>query len=624
MSMRVTMAGGPARSEDGLSTLLQGQTYPVSNDYGAYLIRTRGAVDTDGADPFHSGPDSLSPAQAAVVADSTNGQAGIPKFVAPRIVKQFSDLLGVTFSASNATYVSSIDTASPFGCPALKLVITWATTGGRVEVIPPTINIPKFNGHIGYTVWLDDVTKIGRCGVFVGTDTGYTTALQADAILFASGDQAVSGPRIVYAGPVKQTSSQAPTINTFTFGSDTAGATKLRIQAGNPLVSGGTATVWIKDCFIAKPQRPICCFTFDDGYDAWVPVVLPALAAYGYKATFGIDNEAIDGPGFITSANLDAVAAAGHQMASHNLFNYHLQTLSGQGQGQIDGSGTSQALTAYVADHVAARAIYEARGYDPEGFMYHPWVQGGPDYAGVEALWYAGVDVARSTSPYEAMIYGAPALYGNAMNLHAIPLAQGYDLANVKAKVLSAYQAGGLAVIMAHNFGSTTNSVQWLSTDFPQLVDYVASLGFDVLTMRELRDRFGAYGILRDRRAPNPGPQPVRCIGVKTGANMNSTADQAITLTAGSWKIEGVYVTKTSTTLAASSAAGGVYTAAAKGGTAIVAATQGYTGLTAATDVVGATMAATPTVSGGTVYFALTTAHGSAATASVFVFGRPA
>jgi hypothetical protein len=45
MTMRVTMRD-PRRSEDGLSILLTGQTYTVSDDYGKFLV-SLGAVDTD-------------------------------------------------------------------------------------------------------------------------------------------------------------------------------------------------------------------------------------------------------------------------------------------------------------------------------------------------------------------------------------------------------------------------------------------------------------------------------------------------------------------------------------------------------------------------------------------------
>lgn len=48
MPIRVTMREN-RRSEDGLSTLLTGQTYTVGDDFGRVLILTRGNIDTDGA-----------------------------------------------------------------------------------------------------------------------------------------------------------------------------------------------------------------------------------------------------------------------------------------------------------------------------------------------------------------------------------------------------------------------------------------------------------------------------------------------------------------------------------------------------------------------------------------------
>lgn len=73
------------------------------------------------------------------------------------------------------------------------------------------------------------------------------------------------------------------------------------------------------------------------------------------------------------------------------------------------------------------------------------------------------------------------------------------------------------------------------------------------------------------------------------GANFNSTADQALTMNvvpqiaAGTprYKIWGVEVNNASTSL--TTAAGGIYTAVSKGGTAIIPAQQVYTSLTAAT-----------------------------------------
>lgn len=547
--------------------------------------------------------------------DGAGKSIPFPAFVQPRIIKQFSDLLDVTIATSNATVVSTIDTASPFGCPALKLVITFSTTAGRCEVTPPALNIPSFNGHLGYTMWIDDATKLGTASVFVGT-SGYALYQQANRQTFSAGNL-VAGPVAIYAGPCRQTNV---TDGGFVFGTSTLQDHKLRLSSSNPVV--GTCTVWIKDCFIAYPQRPIVVFSMDDGFNTW-PVAANVLAQYGMKATLGVNSNQIDNGSGITTANLQSLIAAGHQVSSHNVQNYKLQTLYGQGNGKNNGTNTSQTATEYATDYHTGRKALEVLGADPQDFCYHPWVQGGVDQIGLESLWNAGVEIARGTDPYETQPYGF-FLGNNALNLRAVELGNTRTLAQAKAQVDLAVTHGGICWFMAHTFAATaSDSVTWATSDWAALVAYVASLNVDVLTARQLRDRLNAYGLLPSRKTiVNAQAMPVRMIGRLIGANMNSTADQAITLMAGSWKIEGVYVTTPSLSL--TTAAGGFYTSTAKGGTAIVAAGQAYSSLVAATDVLGCTMAATPTITNNTMYLSLTTGQGAAATADVFVFGRPA
>jgi hypothetical protein len=108
-------------------------------------------------------------------------------------------------------------------------------------------------------------------------------------------------------------------------------------------------------------------------------------------------------------------------------------------------------------------------------------------------------------------------------------------------------------------------------------------------------------------------------IGKLLSANMNTTADQAITInTSTPVRITKIVVTNGSTSLTL--AAGGFYTAASKGGNAIVAAAQVYSGIT------GSGISVLPTiakeyVSVSTIYFALTVAQGLAATSDIYVFG---
>lgn len=124
-------------------------------------------------------------------------------------------------------------------------------------------------------------------------------------------------------------------------------------------------------------------------------------------------------------------------------------------------------------------------------------------------------------------------------------------------------------------------------------------------------------------------------IGQKIAANMNVTTDQNIPLVLSAgftrWKLDKIVVSNPSISL--TTAAGGVYPAAAKGGTPVVAAAQAYAGLTAAPPAAGSsldlTLAATvPTIEFGAtqtalgLFFALTTPQGAAATADIYVYGR--
>ena len=116
-------------------------------------------------------------------------------------------------------------------------------------------------------------------------------------------------------------------------------------------------------------------------------------------------------------------------------------------------------------------------------------------------------------------------------------------------------------------------------------------------------------------------------LGSLIAANFNSTADQQITIFSNPSKyiIRRIVVTNASANL--STAAGGIYTAVSKGGTAVVAAAQAYTTLTGSTLFLDLTLNGTgfasTTVKSSipNLYLSLTTAQGAAATADVYVYG---
>jgi len=116
-------------------------------------------------------------------------------------------------------------------------------------------------------------------------------------------------------------------------------------------------------------------------------------------------------------------------------------------------------------------------------------------------------------------------------------------------------------------------------------------------------------------------------LGKLIAANMNVTTDQQITMFSNPSKfvLRRIVVTNASTSL--TTAAGGIYTAVSKGGTAVVAAAQAYSTLTTSALFLDLTLntagSANITVKSSVpnLYLSLTTAQGGAATADVYIYG---
>ncbi len=107
-------------------------------------------------------------------------------------------------------------------------------------------------------------------------------------------------------------------------------------------------------------------------------------------------------------------------------------------------------------------------------------------------------------------------------------------------------------------------------------------------------------------------------LGTLSAANLNSTADQAVTLLAGNKQITKILLVGASGST--TTAVGGFYTGASKTGTTVVANTQVYTALSA-TQSLSVTLAA-DYLTGTSLFFALTTGQGTACTATIYVYGN--
>jgi hypothetical protein len=128
-------------------------------------------------------------------------------------------------------------------------------------------------------------------------------------------------------------------------------------------------------------------------------------------------------------------------------------------------------------------------------------------------------------------------------------------------------------------------------------------------------------------------PAGEKVLGKITGANFNTTNDQPIVINQNITAFMITRIVITNASLSLTTAAGGFYPQASKGGTPIVANTQVYSSLTTSAGLLQATLASfgsTTRFSSANlgllngllvIWLALTTAQGAAATADVFLIG---
>lgn len=134
-------------------------------------------------------------------------------------------------------------------------------------------------------------------------------------------------------------------------------------------------------------------------------------------------------------------------------------------------------------------------------------------------------------------------------------------------------------------------------------------------------------GVLQDG-GPLLGPSETK-LAQLLGANMNTTNDQQIALPSTITKFQLTRIVVTNPSVSLTTAVGGFYPQPAKGGTALVANTQVYSGLVVASDLLNPTLTSyantkaltSAILTSFSIYFALTTAQGAAATADIYLFG---
>jgi len=421
-----------ARGRDGSQSLAPRELYTtetLSVNAGDVVSLEAINVAATYTDPAEAGP-----ALQALVSEAWNVRADGGSRSYP--LKQFSDAAGVTAANSGTAATVSIDPASPYGRPAYRVVMPAGNT--YHEVLLTGLNLGAFDGHVIWSVWVEDHTKVLQIQAFAGT-SGYVRFWQQTHNVNNSGTNRINGEHKIVVGP-----TAAGVTNTFVAGTDEMDDTKLRIFPG-----AAGATVWVDACVVPGAGRATHILTYDDCSVTWIGNVLPHLAANGLLGTFGVNTGDLNGnPSFfLSTAQLQFLAAAGHQVSPHNVANNSVQ--DGTGGGDI-------ALAAYLAEWISASGTLTGLVGSAFDGSYHPWVKGRTNQAAMDALRGAGMTVARGTDNgynYPQAGLGNHVLQLKAQSLHTLTTDGAID-----AICDNANKYGATVVWMVHEVLTTGGS----------------------------------------------------------------------------------------------------------------------------------------------------------------------
>lgn len=146
------------------------------------------------------------------------------------------------------------------------------------------------------------------------------------------------------------------------------------------LAENGFHTVSLRDLAEARARRrPLpdksVILTFDDGREDGFRIVLPALTAHGFRATFFVVTGEVGQPGYLTWEQVRALAAAGMEIGSHSATHARLSDLDDarvreeltRSRAELEQRlGRPVDLVAYPYNSVRRRIVRIAResGYD--------------------------------------------------------------------------------------------------------------------------------------------------------------------------------------------------------------------------------------------------------------------
>lgn len=220
----------------------------------------------------------------------------------------------------------------------------------------------------------------------------------------------------------------------------------------------------------------IVSFTCDDNWRSQFTTARPILDKYLFPATAyiiadAVGTNAIGGEGAMTLAELQQLQSANRwEIAAH------ASTLA-----RHDTVGGFTALTAEQldAEHLAMKSWLKDNGFFGYEHLAYPQGCYNPTVIDRTRAWYVS---ARGTQGYANESWPPNDVH----RIRGMGLDVGITLAAAKTRVDKAVAGKGWLPIFFHKIGATADSLTWTTSDFTNLVDYVAASGAAVRTVGQV------------------------------------------------------------------------------------------------------------------------------------------
>jgi peptidoglycan/xylan/chitin deacetylase (PgdA/CDA1 family) len=350
------------------------------------------------------------------------------------------------------------------------------TDGGHSVSVQPKIAAAIVTGYMEKTIALD-ASALSSCMVldlWAGEDNAilFTNGARVTITLSSTADYSKnfswqsgylsSGWNRLMVGDTMWTNT----------GTDSWANTMIRLRIGiTTYYSGQIATLVFDQLRGGVINTPVVIWQFDDCYASQYTEAFPYLEANNMQGTLFPIVDQMDTTGYLTTAQIKEMHAAGWYVGNHTNSHTNLRTLSDDG----------------ILDELeTAQNWLQSNGLGNPGHITYPGsnhdarVVGIVKDAGYLTAAIAGTNAAQPiVNPYEIVVR---------------QLAYTTSLATAKTYIDDAIDAGACVHILLHDILATADSsLEWTIDDFEDLVDYVATKVAAGLITPMTRDEWYAF-----------------------------------------------------------------------------------------------------------------------------------